>query len=256
MKKILLIALGACMFISTVDAQKQTGGEKNFQLLAAPFSGAPIMSNGSGISFRKFNATGTSAWRINLFIGLNSKKEVTGQADTAHAMGSIGSTKPELDKTTSGMTITINPGYEKHFAGTENLSPYVGAELLFSMTTAKVEQDVVDDNHTSTSAATDWIKFTEVQKGKGAKTTFGVNLIAGIDYYIAKHLSLGAEFGFGFSTTSMPDIENSSAVRNTTTQAYELHDDAKEVQGSEMHVGPTLLGANGIGLMKLSWLFN
>ncbi|MCX6292092.1 MAG: outer membrane beta-barrel protein [Bacteroidetes bacterium] len=249
MKKIVLIALGALMFTANADAQKQAGNEKNLQVLFAPLGGSPVSLNGGGISFRKFNSDGTSAWRLNLFIGLNNKTEVTGQPiDTGSY--TTGGGKPELDKKTSGMTIGLRPGYEKHFAGTEKLSPYIGAEILFSMTTKTVKEDQLGNNGTNTSAATAWSVLTEERKGDGASTTFGVNLIAGMDYYIAKNLALGAEFGFGFSTTSMPDIEQTSAQNNSTTGAFELVTDPKQKQGSSMNVGP-----NVTGQLKLGWLF-
>jgi len=251
MKKIILVALSACMFIATADAQnKQAGGEKNLQVLFSPLGGSPVSLNGGGISFRKFNATGTSAWRLNVFIGLNSKTEVTGQPIDTGTFATGGG-RPELDKKTSGMTIGIRPGYEKHFTGTPNLSPYIGAELLFSMTTAKVETDQLGTNGTNTVAPTSYVVLTEEKKGDGASTTFGVNLIAGFDYYIVKNLALGAEFGFGFSTTSNADITQNSAGPNPTTGAFELKDDPTQKQGSSMNVGP-----NVIGQLKLGWLFN
>ena len=61
MKKIAMIALGACMFTATADAQKQTGGENNLQVLFAPLGGSPISLNGGGISFRKVASDGKSA---------------------------------------------------------------------------------------------------------------------------------------------------------------------------------------------------
>jgi len=252
MKKILLFALGACMFTATADAQKQAGGENNLQVLFAPLGGSPISLNYGGISYRKFSSDGTSAWRLNLFIGLNNKTEVVGQPDTSHAgSGVLGSTKPQADKTTSGMTISLRPGYEKHFAGTESLSPYWGAELWFTMVTAKEEEDNVVTNATTANPdATDWMVLTTTKTGDGASTTFGVGLIAGFDYYIAKNLSLGAEFGFGFSTTSMPDIEDESVTTNATTGASEVVADPNEIQGSSMNVGP-----NAIAQFKLGWLF-
>jgi hypothetical protein len=93
--------------------------------------------------------------------------------------------------------------------------------------------------------------MTTTRKNDGANTTFGINLVAGFDYYIAKNLSLGAELGFGFSTTSMPDIEDQLNRQNQTTGAWEVVDKLKEKQGSSMQVGP-----NVIGQMKLGWLFN
>ena len=238
MKKIALLALGACMFIATADAQKQTGGEKNLQVLFAPLGGNPISLNYGGISFRKFSADGTSAWRCNLFIGLNSKTDVT-------AGDTNGVDMPELEEVESGMTISIRPGYEKHFAGTEKLSPYWGAEVSFSMTTAKVETDNAPLNAAGT--ARDLLVTTK--EGDGASTTFGLGLVAGFDYYIAKNLSLGAEFGFGFSTTSEADIENQSLDTDSSGNNIVVNDPVSP-GGTSMNVGP-----NFIGQFKLGWLF-
>src|SRR2546430_14603264 len=99
MKKIALLALGASMFIATADAQKQSGGENNLEVQFAPLSGTPISIG--GIRYRKFSSDGTSAWRINLFVGKSDKnssfssKEITQQSDTAG--------NAELSKTTSGL---------------------------------------------------------------------------------------------------------------------------------------------------------
>ena len=228
-------------------AQKQSGGEKNFQVLFAPLGGNPVSIG--GISYRKFNGAGDAAWRVNLFIGLNSKTEVTGQpVDTGSF--ATGGAVPEADKKTSGMTISIRPGYEKHFAGTDRLSPYVGAEILFSMTTSKVTQDTVMVN-TVAVAPTSYQVMTTTKKGDGASTSFGVNLLAGFDYYIAKGLSLGAEFGFGFSTTSMPNITSERAQYNKTSGTPEVVANRDKIQGSSMQVGP-----NVVGQLKLGWLFN
>ncbi len=250
MKKLFVLALGASMFIGTVaHAQKQAGGEKNLQVLFAPLGGSPISIN--GISFRKFSADGSSAWRLNLFIGMSNKTEVTGQpVDTGSF--STGGAVPELDKKTSGMTFSIRPGYEKHMAGTEKLSPYWGVEALFSMTTTKVETDNLSNNATTASpSATAYQVLTTTKKGDGANTTIGINLIAGFDYFIAKNLHMGAEMGFGFSTTSMPDIESQRVdVTSATEIAAVVKDNAKQKQGDSMQLGP-----NVVGQFKLGWLF-
>jgi hypothetical protein len=252
MKKLLVLALGAGMFIgTTAHAQKQAGGEKNFQVLFAPLGNNPIDLNYGGISFRKFNATGTSAWRLNFFFGMNNTTEVIGQPDTTHVNGNSGSTKPELDKKTTGMTFSIRPGYEKHFAGTANLSPYWGIEAWYTMVTAKEETDHLTTNSSiANPTPTDWVVLTTTRKNDGAKSTFGAGLIAGFDYYFVKNLSLGAEFGFGFETTSMPDIEDESVVANSTTGVMEIKANDKEIQGSSMDVGPTVTAK-----FKLGWLF-
>ena len=250
MKKIALLALGACMFLGTAQAQKQTGGEKNLQVLFAPLGGTPISLNGGGISFRKFNSTGTSAFRVNLFLGLSNTKSVSTQPVDTGTFANGGAV-PEGDVKKSSFTIGIRPGYEKHFAGTERLSPYIGAELAFTLVTVKTDSDYVVPNGNNTTTSTGYNVLTGTTKGSGASTTFGLNLIAGFDYYFAKSLSIGAEFGWGFQTTSMPDIEHSTIGQNTTSGAAEIQDQAVKKQGSSMSIGPNVLGQ-----LKLSWLFN
>ncbi len=227
MKKIVLIALGALMFTADVNAQKQAGGEKNLEVQFAPLGGQPISIG--GIRFRKFNATGTSAWRVNVFIGMNSKKDITQQSDT--------SGNPELTKTTSGMSISINPGYEKHFAGTERLSPYIGGEIAFNMTTSKVEEE--DDNADKTINTT-------TTKGEDGSITLGLNLVAGCDFYFSKSIYLGTELGFGFSTTSKSDKEVEYSGFTSPAPA----NPAAVKQGSSFQLGP-----NVNGMIRLGFLF-
>jgi hypothetical protein len=240
------------MFIATADAQKQAGGEKNLQVLFAPLGGSPITLNGGGISFRKFNSTGDAAWRLNFFFGMTSKEAVSSQPIDTGTFATGGG-RPIGNIESKSLTIGLRPGYEKHFAGTEALSPYIGVELLFSMTSASTDSDFVVSNGTVTPfvAPSSWVVLTGTTKGKGASTTLGINLIAGVDYYIAKSLSLGAEFGFGYSRTSNPDIERSTIGNNATTGAFEIQTLAKEKQGSSSNIGP-----NVTGQLKLGWLFN
>jgi opacity protein-like surface antigen len=150
------------------------------------------------------------------------------------------------------MTIGLRPGYEWHLPGTEKLSPYLGAEAIFSLTTNKVEADTAVPNKTSTNTTGDAYKvLTMVQTGKGAGTTFGLNLIAGVDFYFAKNLSLGAELGFGFTTTSLKDIESQTAGEATSLdQTIVLKDNPLQAQGSSFVLTP-----NTISRIKLGWLF-
>ena len=249
MKKILLVAFCASLFaVPTVSAQKQAGKEGNLQVLFAPLGGSPISIN--GISYRKFNADGKKALRLNVFLGMTNKTEVITQAIDTGTFATGGG-RPEGDKKSSSFTIGLRPGYEWHCPGTDRLSPYCGVEVLFSLTSTKVEADSVKNNVTASTAATDYKVLTIEQKGKGASTSFGLNLIAGADYYIAKNLSLGVELGFGFSMTTMPDIESERVdVTSPTDVTWVVKENALEKQGKEMQVGP-----NAVAQLKLGWLF-
>jgi hypothetical protein len=114
-----------------------------------------------------------------------------------------------------------------------------------------VDSEFVATNSTNASPTpTAYQLMTTEWKGDGASTTLGLNLIAGVDFYIAKNLSLGAELGFGFSMTTMPDIEGQRVRANPTTGAAEVVDVPAEKQGKSMQIGP-----NAVGQLKLGWLF-
>ena len=93
-----------------------------------------------------------------------------------------------------------------------------------------------------------------------------VNLIAGMDYYLSKNLSLGAEFGFGFYSTkyddlksdyldvktpwieSEPDVNNVSTITAAQTTTTKSNTSLK--QGKDSGFGP-----NVTAKIKLGWLF-
>ena len=87
------------------------------------------------------------------------------------------------------MTVSIRPGFEKHMAGTERLSPYCGAEIAITMVTSKEVKEGANGDGSVNKTTT---------KGADGSLSFGAGLLAGVDYYIAKSLYLGAEIGFFF----------------------------------------------------------
>jgi hypothetical protein len=228
MKKAILFFAMALATATGVYAQKQTGGEKNLEVQFAPLGGNPVSI--SGIRFRMFNSE-SSAIRVGLFVGGSSEKEVTAQADED-------ADSPELYTTNKTFDFAIRPGYEKHFAGTERLSPYIGGEILFAMSSETEEVESWD-----TEDGEDYALGTTTTKN--GSTTFGVNAVAGMDFYFTNSLYLGAEIGFGFANTSDRDTE----------VTYEGPIDADDVDptlnGSSMGWGPNFQGS-----LRLGWLFN
>ena len=227
MKKLLLI-LAAFGLTTAVNAQplKQAGGEKNVEVNFAPLGGSPISIG--GIKFRKFNAAGTSAIRLNVFLGLNSSKDITQQKDT----GGI----PELTTKNSSFNISVRPGYEKHMAGTDRLSPYCGGELAITMNSSKKVEEGANADNTVNKTTT---------KNADGYLAFGLNAFWGADFYFAKSIYLGAEFGFGFNMKKMSDkkIEYSGFNPSITNPPAQK-------QGSSFQLGPTYQA-----LIRLGWLF-
>jgi len=287
MNKTLLLVAALFTFGSALQAQfKQAGGERNLQLLFNPISvsGSPVLSLNNGLSFRQFNATGTAAWRVAVTVGSNMTTAISQQeGDTLlfPTQVDFGNYKlntgrnPFAEQRTSTFTFGIRPGYEKHFAGTDRLSPYVGGEVVFGMSMNKIELDLVNVGDYSVVFTNDpgdaipvvnatWT--TNTLNSKSRSTTLGLNLVAGFDFYFAKNLSLGAEVNFGYYLTSFSDMTSeyikntvsSSSVLNpntfitttTVSSSNTVAPNADMRQGGNSGFGPGVLG-----FLKLGWLF-
>jgi hypothetical protein len=202
MKKVILSVAIAFTAITGAFAQKQEGGEKNLEVNFAPLSASPIGME--GIRLRFFNSDGTGAIRVR--VGLGGTNDVTVHQQSYVATNANKTVVPELYRTEKSFDFSIRPGYEIHFEGTDRLSPYVGAELLFashSETLIKEFQDGV--NATDDLDPAKWSTW-EAERKRGT-TTFGLNAVAGFDYYFVDNLYFGAEIGFGFKTTKHKDQE-------------------------------------------------
>jgi hypothetical protein len=286
MKKTIVLALSACMIIATADAQpfKQVGGESNLQLLFTPWGSSPISLN-NGLYYRKFNATGTNAWRVGFSIASSSSTDVLVQAADTNAFpksADFGTyeltygTNPQADDVSKTFSFSIRPGYEWHLTGTDRLSPYWGAELVFGKSSTSRESDSIrEGNYTAVTYDTTGIDFIPTISApytvytlnqKGGSTTFGINLIAGFDFYFTKNLSLGGELNFGYYTTSNSDLEseyikntntvtvadpdNNGVIKTTVTNTNVVTSNPDQKQGSSNGFGPGV-----VGQIKLGWLF-
>ncbi|MFT5958249.1 MAG: opacity protein-like surface antigen [Flavobacteriales bacterium] len=252
MKKAIIIAAAAlfCVTGTNVQAQKQIGGDKNIEFQFAPLGGSPISI--SGIRFRTF-LDENSAFRVNLFIGSQTDKSVTSQEGE---LSIEDPTSPILYMYDRTFDLTIRPGYEIHFDGTDRLSPYVGAELDFGIGRMSTEQESWGANDIDNVGEPEQ-NVVWTQTDKDGFTRIGLNLLAGFDFYFSDSIYLGAEMGFGFSNTSMSD----STVEFSDVAAWSLAEtgggdatlEAPDaiVNGSTFNVGPTVNG-----LIRLGFLIN
>jgi len=227
-------------------AQKQTGGEKNLEVQFAPFSSTPMSI--SGVRFRMFTSE-TSAFRLNVSLGGGKVTTATDQKD------SVVANSPTLYNYQSHMDFTIRPGYEMHFAGTDRLSPYVGAEVVFGLHSQKQEQEFYSSpTTTNTSSASDNTTWTATVKN--GQTVFGANAVAGVDYYFADNIYLGAEILFGVMHTSehatTTEVDNTAAYNVSTGQSP----NASVKFPDHVNGGTTNWGTNVQGTIRLGWLFN
>lgn len=245
MKKALLFFALILVAATGTYAQKQTGGEKNLEVQFAPLGGNPVSI--AGIRMRIFNSE-TSAVRIGLFLGGTTDREITAQP------GETGgdTDSPELVNTDRTFSVSLRPGYEKHFAGTDRLSPYVGAEVLFTLNRqTNIEESYSTNSFTDPDSKVLWETTTT-----DGSTIFGLNLVAGTDFYFADNIYLGAELGFGFASTRQRDTETSVSdldafrIANGIPQDEDVEFDPI-LNGSNSGWGPNVQGT-----LRLGWLFN
>lgn len=290
MKKLMFMASGIALCLSAAQAQdfKQKGGDNNLQLLFAPFGSNPISLN-EGITYRRFLKDGTMAVRLSLSVNSSKHTDVLQQADDTLSfpkqinyyspfpgpdINLVTGMNPEANLVTKESGFSIRPGFEKHLAGTERLSPYFGAEIVFSSSKTKMTRDTIvvsDFTTTLTDTISNDVTISAPWTTRSLGTTygsktFGVNLIAGMDYYFTKNLSLGAEFGFGFYSTKYTDYDSdflkvtdtapivgpdpNGVYSATVTHSTTVESNPSQKRGKDSGFGPVVTAR-----IKLGWLF-
>lgn len=221
-KRVLLIAaIAAGVFTtSNLNAQefKPAGGEKNIEVNFAPFGGSPININ--NLRFRYFSSS-DMAIRVGVSVSSSSTTNI-----------SLGGTNNdiELENKNSSFGFSINPGIEKHFEGTDRLSPYVGAEINFASSSTTQTQEQINGAGDAVAGE------SEVKDGS---TTLGLNLLVGADWYFSKHIYMGTEVGFGFATTSNADTENTPVTGPSVSTP----------NGSSFNLGPNFNSRIRLGFL-------
>ena len=230
MKKYLLAATAFVASVASTQAQfRPAGGEKNLEVMIAPLQGSPVSIG--GIKLRKWGSA-TSAKRISVFLGYDNSSKVTQDEDSQ-------TQAPELKTTNSSITVSLQPGFEKHKTGTERLSPYMGGYLDLSFgTTNKKEENQQPGNK---------VGYTQT---KGSNLGVGLNAVAGFDYYLAKSLYLGTEIGFGVAA-KLPMKKTVETVTFDPNGAQTtVSGDSKKDNENTIQLGP-----NVVGQLRLGWLF-
>ncbi|MFO8066179.1 MAG: outer membrane beta-barrel protein [Bacteroidales bacterium] len=195
MKKIALILVlmvGISSFSFAEDDKNHSAGDISVEVNFVPLSATPIQLN-----FLK----GRFFLSDNMAVRLGFMFDISTISDTQHDPDDINNIEKETDRITD---FGLTPGIEIHFPLGNRVSPYVGAELGFSTRSTKYEYSTNFNNDNIT------------QTGIGGFTQFGLNMLVGTDVAIYKGLYLGAEFGFGFSTTSFPDVVTTATTGGVT----------------------------------------
>lgn len=207
----------ACM-ISTiiVHAQKAEKGNINVETQILLNNDSNFLSAYSpNIKLRYFLRSDIALRAQAIFTGINSESRIAQNPDGSGSSGS---------DIISNSSFMMALGAEKHFKGTEKLSPYLGA--MFSIKHQSVSEDwtnydgvIYNKNYINniSGATNDFISNPASPNRSG--NTFGLLGVIGADYYFTNHVFLGFEMNWGFymktNTSVTQHIENNNgAVTN------------------------------------------
>lgn len=200
MKKTILI-VAASLFTLAASAQKPVAGDVTGEVQLNFQTGTEKVGIVSPVLKGRYFLQDKMAIRARLGI-TNSKVTqdytalIDGEADGSSEV--------------KNSSFTIAAGIEKHFTGTGRLSPYVGAELAFTSTSSSTDETNYDSDIDS------WVNdyaWSVEQKG----SAFGINLVAGADYYFTDRVYLGIEVAWGFVSSNAGDEEWTMTSSGSTT---------------------------------------
>jgi len=185
-----------------------------------------LNEGGAGLLRGRYFLKNDLAFRLGLSLGLSQDKN--------NIYGGTDNNLVGTDKTNT-TSFLLNLGIEKHFAGTANLSPYVGGDLLFGISGEKKNFDNTDGNVYIAD-------FSSEVKGPGT-LSFGIRGIIGADYYISKHVYLGAEAGLGFLYSHEGKTKVSTTISGHST-SYTL-----KSAGDSYELNPSVITGIRIGFV-------
>lgn len=202
MKKTLGLLFSFCLIGSAV-AQKPIQGQRTAEVNLNFQTGVAAISYNlpAELRFRYFLKDNV-ALRLRLGMRSNSSKY-----SVSNSQGTVISEVVNH----SGFGLSIFPGYEKHFAGTAKLSPFVGAQLGISLNGGN-SREVSNSGYSNPS--TNLVINGDSYKSKSG-STLGLSLgcYMGADYYFAEHLYIGGEFGLGLFSMSSTGEGSEKYVR-------------------------------------------
>ena len=203
MKKMIISAALVCL-AGVTYAQKPVAGDVTGEVQLNFQTGGGFINVFSPDFKARYFLADDMALRLNL--GVNTNSSSSDYSENGTDTAEIGT----LDRSSSLFKIGV--GIEKHFAGTERLSPYVGANIMFSTgSSSQTETNVAYD---PTFQDYVYSQGTTTEYDGPSTTTFGIGILAGADYYFVNNVYIGIEAGLAFTTTS----EGEQTI--TSTQSF------------------------------------
>jgi hypothetical protein len=179
--------------------------------------------NAPSVRLRYFVTDGLAARVSFLFSNVTEKNYYYELPNNGGGVGN------EVDKT---LDSRLSLGAEKHFMGTERLSPYIGSDISFSIGNKSSKWENFDGNGYISGVTA---------LGKNPTNSFGFNIVTGTDYYFAKNIYFGFELGFGIIFKSVKAGSLEYSYNGTTTKTLTEPSSSNE------------FGNNVLGNFRVGW---
>ncbi|KAA9340307.1 hypothetical protein [Adhaeribacter soli] len=230
MKKLILsaallagLAFGAKAQTTTTSDEggiKPVAGEVTMEANVSLLNGGVSLSNSLNQLRGRYFLSDNMAVRLGVNISYNSDAP-----------------RPDVESRT--IEFSLAPGIEKHFAGTNRLSPYVGADLLFGIKNVHFE----DEN--DRGGGIDRIEIDGSIDNGNNRGFFLIGLagVAGCDFYVARHLYFGYELGLELSSTKLSEVETTTTYNNGSSITIKTPDE------SNFNFGPRVRNGIRVGFV-------
>lgn len=156
-------------------------------ILQFQFMNAPLGIKFDELKVRYF-VTEKRAYRARGLVNMYNNNETINDATTNKKASVI----------ESRQYLNLGIGLEEHLKSKNNISPYWGGEVLFSLSSVKLDGTNTDDIKT----------FKEGYKVHSENTEYGfyVGAIAGLDYYINSSFYVGTEIRYGYQSVNLGNV--------------------------------------------------
>jgi hypothetical protein len=235
------------MWKTNENSLKPGAGSFSTELNINPFKGELSLNNSlNQIKFRYFTKP-DFAWRF----GVN----ISALDSVLDSKAYYSSTNLNYKDRRKSFTIGLNLGFEKHLKGTKRLSPYIGGDISFTTksssqevtegsTTTKIKGIWLDETIETYNSGSNYYTRTIYNPQERAFNRFGLNVVSGLDFYMAKNFFFGYEFNFGLRYTKYKDIETTITPKPTGTNTSNIE---SETDNSSLTFGPSLMNGIRIG---------
>ena len=255
MKKLMFTLAAFAVAFTSAQAQKQLGEEHNIEVSFNPLSGGLFGGNSiidaTSLKYRKF-LDDDAALRVTLGLNRTSNSYLVAPENSLQELGATGTlTHPDLFLNNDLSSLEIGLGYEKHFDGTDNLSPYIAFAAGMSSNSLTLTRERFSalnlDGSTVNSGFWEdepdpanwgvWSYSNEIKS-----STFNVDVLFGADYYFNDAIYIGFEAGLRFAQTS----GITSTITASDNNAFNIYfDGGQGDENSSSLVQNTVTGGTG-----------